>query len=143
MKAIFADTFFYLAVLNPADAAHRQAVNASRTLTAQTLTTAWVMTEVADALAGPAQRPLFLDLLRRLSADSKVTIVPPTQEFFDRGVDFYAKRPDKQWSLTDCISFVVMAEHGLTEALTGDWHFEQAGFKVLLSKQRRTTPGQD
>jgi predicted nucleic acid-binding protein len=45
---------------------------------------------------------------------------------------FYESRPDKAWSLTDCISFVVMNQHGLTEALTGDHHFEQAGFTALL-----------
>ena len=132
MNAVFADTFFYLAMLNPNDAAHQHALDLSRTLAVPTVTTAWVMTEVGDALAGPRQRPLFLDLLKRLSSNPRVTIVPPTQQLFDRGVDLYARRPDKQWSLTDCISFVVMREHGLTDALTGDRHFEQAGFKPLL-----------
>ena len=51
---------------------------------------------------------------------------------FARGFDLYARRPDKSWSLTDCISFVVMTDRGLTEALTGDHHFEQAGFRALL-----------
>jgi hypothetical protein len=55
-------------------------------------------------------------------------IVPPTQRLFDQGVELYAERPDKGWSLTDCISFVVMRQQGITEALTGDHHFEQAGF---------------
>lgn len=62
-----------------------------------------------------------------------MTIVPATQELFDRGFAIYSSRPDKAWSLTDCISFVVMEEHGLTEALTGDCHFEQAGFVALLA----------
>jgi len=48
------------------------------------------------------------------------------------GLELYARRPDKSWSLTDCISFVVMTDRGLTEALTGDHHFEQAGFRALL-----------
>jgi predicted nucleic acid-binding protein len=52
---------------------------------------------------------------------------------FAAGVELYGTRPDKEWSLTDCISFVVMKREGLTDALTGDRHFEQAGFKVLLS----------
>jgi hypothetical protein len=50
-----------------------------------------------------------------------------------RGLDLFAGRSDKNWSLTDCISFVVMQDEGLTEALTGDSHFEQAGFKALLA----------
>ena len=54
------------------------------------------------------------------------------QDLFDAGVELYVRRPDKAWSLTDCISFVVMREHGMNEALTGDRHFEQAGFIALL-----------
>lgn len=59
-------------------------------------------------------------------------IVPSTQTPFDQGVKLYAKRPDKDWSLTDCISFVVMRDQGITQALTGDHYFEQAGFMALL-----------
>jgi uncharacterized protein len=58
--------------------------------------------------------------------------VPPGQELFDQGVELYAARTDKQWSLTDCISFVVMRQYRVTEALTGDRHFEQAGFTAML-----------
>ena len=133
MTGLFADTFFYLALLNPDDVVHQHASDVSRTLTVSTITTAWVMTEVGDALAGPRQRPLFLGLLDGLESDPTVLIVPPTQDLFNRGVDLFARRPDKRWSLTDCISFVVMREHGLTEALTGDRHFEQAGFRALLA----------
>jgi len=71
-------------------------------------------------------------LWERLQADPKVTIVPPSSDLLARGITLYAQRPDKHWSLTDCISFVVMEEHGLTQALTADWHFEQAGFEVLI-----------
>lgn len=59
-------------------------------------------------------------------------IVPPTQELFVRGIDLYARRPDKERGLTDCISFLVMQEQGITHALTADHHFEQAGFTMLL-----------
>jgi hypothetical protein len=52
---------------------------------------------------------------------------------FERGLSLYLRRMDKDWSLTDCVSFVVMEEMALTDALTGDRHFEQAGFHVLLS----------
>jgi hypothetical protein len=60
------------------------------------------------------------------------TIIGPDQYWFDAGMELYADRPDKDWSLTDCISFVVMQERGITDALTGDRHFEQAGFRALL-----------
>jgi uncharacterized protein len=67
-----------------------------------------------------------------LEADQSVTIVPASDDLFRRGVDLYRQRPDKDWPLTDCLSFVVMNDHGATEALTGDHHFEQAGFQALL-----------
>jgi hypothetical protein len=51
---------------------------------------------------------------------------------FDARVALYGERMDKDWPLTDCISFVVMQREGITDALTGDRHFEQAGFVPLL-----------
>lgn len=67
-----------------------------------------------------------------LCADEGVVLLPPDQILFDAGLELYASRSDKEWSLTDCISFVVMRERGITDALTGDHHFEQAGFVALL-----------
>ena len=132
MNSVFADTFYFLALLHRDDAAHTRARILSNELTDTILTTAWVLTEVADALAGPALRQVFLRLLETLKADPDSTIVPPTETLFDLGVRFYADRPDKDWTLTDCISFVVMQQHGITRALTGDRHFEQAGFQALF-----------
>jgi len=132
VKAIFADSFYFLALLRLEDSAHARALAASQNRTDRLVTTAWVLTEVADALAVPATREGFPRLLAALRTDPACTIVPPTQDLFDAGVELYARRPDKAWSLTDCISFVVMREHGMNEALTGDRHFEQAGFIALL-----------
>jgi hypothetical protein len=75
---------------------------------------------------------LFVALEARLRGDSFVTIVPVDQTKYEAGLALYRNRPDKDWSLTDCISFAIMQEHGITEALTGDHHFEQAGFIALL-----------
>ncbi len=132
MKPVFADSFYYLAVINADDAAHDRAVRLSDSLGGLVVTTAWVLTEVADALAAPEQRPGFLALLQTLRDDPEVTIVPPDERVFEAGIELYSRRPDKGWSLTDCISFVVMREQEITEALTGDHHFEQAGFMALL-----------
>ena len=132
MKAVFADTYYSLAILNRDDDAHERAVAASGSVTARTVTTAWVLTEVADAMAGRNARGVFSAFLGSLRRDADVTIVPPQQALFDAGIALYADRRDKEWSLTDCISFVVMREHGLTDALTADHHFEQAGFRALL-----------
>jgi hypothetical protein len=88
--------------------------------------------EVGDALATGPNRRLFPQWLDSLLASAHLEIVPATNDWFFRGLALYRARPDKEWSLTDCISFVVMGERSLTEALTSDHHFEQAGFAALL-----------
>lgn len=129
----FADTFYSLALTNPDDVAHPRAVALSEGYAGRIVTTAWVLVELADAMAVPRTRPVFLELLGSLRADPATEILPAGPDLFERGLDLYARRPDKAWSLTDCISFVVMAERGVAEALTGDRHFEQAGFRALLA----------
>ncbi|MBI5774136.1 MAG: type II toxin-antitoxin system VapC family toxin [Verrucomicrobia bacterium] len=130
MSALFADSFYFLALLNPRDTAHAGALRFEASL--PLVTTAWVLTEVGDALSAPENRGVFLHLLDLLRAAPDTRIIPPTGEMFERGVELYRQRPDKEWSLTDCLSFVVMEEQGIAQALTGDHHFEQAGFVALL-----------
>ena len=132
MRTLFADTFYYLALISKDDAAHQRTVDLSRSLKGSTVTTAWVLTEVADALAAPRRRGVFAALLERLLVDPKLIIVPPSQELFQRGILLFNNRPDKEWSLTDCISFVVMDSYSLSDALTADHHFAQAGYTPLL-----------
>jgi hypothetical protein len=59
-------------------------------------------------------------------------VIPLTKEGYDRAFRLFRDRPDKEWSLVDCLSFVVMTERGITEALTTDHHFRQAGFTIML-----------
>jgi predicted nucleic acid-binding protein len=132
MNLLFADTFYWFALLNRNDAAHARVSAFAAENRDRLLTTAWVLTEWADGMAAPGRRRSVLPFLQSLRADPLLTIVPPSADLFDRGLDLYDQRPDKEWSLTDCISFVVMQDHGITEALTGDHHFEQAGFVALL-----------
>jgi uncharacterized protein len=132
MTRWFADTFYFVALRNPKDQYHAAAKRITIIIRGGNLvTTAWILTEVADAMSDPSNRLGFLPLLDSLTKH-KATIVEPSAELFRRGIDLYVARADKSWSLTDCISFVVMQDHGITEALTGDHHFEQAGFVVLL-----------
>jgi uncharacterized protein len=128
----FADTAYFLALLNPQDGWHEPALRLSRRREGPLLTTVWVLLEVGDALATGPNRQLFSRWLDSLLASAQLEIVPATNDWFFRGLALYRGRPDKQWSLTDCISFVVMGERSLTEALTSDHHFEQAGFTALL-----------
>ena len=77
-------------------------------------------------------RDRYVPFVEHLLSDPDTVFVPASELLFRQGRQLFAARPDKAWSLTDCISFVVMTERGLTEALTGDHHFEQAGFRALL-----------
>lgn len=133
MRAVFADTFYFLALLNKRDAAHQQAVAASRSPGLAIVTTEFVLLELADALCKPSQREEVLALCNLVETDPAFRLIRATGELIQRGRQLYSERPDKDWSLTDCISFVVMRDEGLADALTGDNHFEQAGFRALLS----------
>ncbi len=132
MKAVFADTGFFLAVINSRDQYHSAAVELNATVAAPLVTTAWVLLELANAIAASRARAQFDHLLKRLRTQPDVEIVAADQALFDRGCQLYVSRGDKEWSLTDCISFCVMQERGLKEALTHDHHFGQAGFRALL-----------
>lgn len=132
MKRQFADTSYYLALVNPQDMHHEKACEQSAALGGAMITTAWVLMELGNFLSVAENRRLFLDLLSDLRNDARVTIVPASVELFEEGIALFARRMDKNWSLTDCTSFVVMERHGLKQALTTDHHFAQAGFQVLL-----------
>jgi predicted nucleic acid-binding protein len=132
MNAVFADTSFYVAAVSPKDAFHAKAMEFVRQYTGAVVTTEHVLIETGNWFARTQDRGLFLDLLDSIQTDPKTTVIWSVRPLFDAGLKLYATRMDKDWSVTDCISFVVMREHGFKEALTADHHFEQAGFRVLL-----------
>jgi uncharacterized protein len=132
MTTVFADSYYFLALVNVKDASHQKAVRFSQSNNNPILTTSWVLTELADGLSAVKHRPIFTKLFSDLRTDPDTTIIPPSDAFFYQGIDLYFARPDKDWSLTDCISFVVMKQYGVKEALTADRHFEQAGFIILF-----------
>jgi uncharacterized protein len=132
MIARFADASYYLALLNPDDEFHEQAASLASGLTGTIVTSAWVLSELAGRLAAVANRRAFLSLVADLRAHRDVVIVRADQRSFELGLELYAQRPDKEWSLVDCISFNIMRKRRIAEALSADHHFEQAGFQVLL-----------
>ena len=132
MKRWFADTFFFIALLNERDDAHEPAIEIMQDFHGRIVTTRWVLAELANAMAAPLTRKRCADYLRFLETDGDVEIVGEEGELYERGLRLYEERLDKEWSLTDCISFVVMQRKRLKEALTGDHHFEQGGFVALL-----------
>ena len=135
MTRWFGDTFYFLALVNPKDARHKAAVEFSRAHGRSVVTTAWVLTELADGLSKRGTRGIFKLVYDGLAADPSTQIVGSSDHVWEQGRLLYESRPDKDWSLTDCISFAVMEREKIREALTGDHHFEQAGFVALLKPQ--------
>ncbi len=133
MKPVFGDSLYFLALANPRDGFHKRAVEFARTWRGIIVTTRWILAEVCDGLASKPNRKLAANLIAQIVSSERFRVGAGSDELFERGFDLYRHRTDKEWSLTDCISFVVMGDEGLTEALTGDRHFGQAGFTALLA----------
>jgi uncharacterized protein len=132
MSAVFADTYYFLGLLNRADESHARCVTFSREYRGELITTEYVLVEVADALVSPRHRLQAARFIQALENHPRVQIIWATQVLFERGLKLYAERVDKEWSLTDCISFTLMGDRDLRDVLTDDHHFEQAGFTELL-----------
>jgi predicted nucleic acid-binding protein len=132
MNVVFADTFYLLGLTNPGDNVHARCLRFARQYRRDFVTTSAVLLEYANSASKPPYRGRAAAFLESLSADPRVKIVPLAPALFDRGRELYRQHGDKEWSLTDCISFVTMRDEGIVEAATGDHHFEQAGFTVLL-----------
>jgi uncharacterized protein len=130
---LFADTWFYLALINARDENHAVALEWAVASNATVVTTQWILIEVANALSGSQIRGQLKARFDDLSLDPHTLILEVSPLDFTRGMQLYGKRSDKAWSLTDCISFILMADEGPEEALTGDHHFEQAGFTAVLA----------
>jgi uncharacterized protein len=129
---VFADTFALIAWLNPRDHAHASVTAYLDGFTGRLVTTEWVLMELADALSSPTVRSTVVAFLRAVRADSLFDVVGYDLAVYRAGFDLFAARPDQAWSLTDCISFAVMTQRGLSEALTADHHFQQAGFRAVF-----------
>jgi predicted nucleic acid-binding protein len=129
---VFADTFALIAWLNDHDDAHAVLTAYLDGYTGKLLTTEWVLMELADAMSAPTTRSMVVVFLNTLREDPLVEIVGYDRAVYAAGFDLFASRPDKAWSLTDCISFAVMTQRQLTDALTADHHFEQAGFRAVF-----------
>jgi predicted nucleic acid-binding protein len=100
--------------------------------TREIVTTELVFWEVLNSLSGSAYRVRAVRAYRECEDDPGIEIVPVHSKAMRDAVALYESRPDKSWSHTDCHSFLVMRSHDLTEALTPDHHFQQAGFRALL-----------
>ena len=135
MRGVFADAGYWIALVNPADKLHPKARAVSNSLGgARIVTSEMVLIEVLNKFSGmgKALRQLAVDLVEDLRSDSDVFIVPQSSLQFQEALSLYADRSDKAWGLTDCSSIRIMIRDGLTQALSHDHHFQQAGFRALL-----------
>jgi len=135
MTEVFLDTSFAIGVTVANDRYHETALRLARELRSSRtvlVTTHAILAEIGDSFSRPPYRAAATQLLRALQRDPSVLILPVDSELFSRGHQLFVDRPDKTWGLTDCISFVLMQERDIRDALTADQHFEQAGFVALL-----------
>jgi uncharacterized protein len=135
MNEVFLDTAFAVALVSPRDQLHQKAVAWSEKIEASkisVITSRAVLLEIGNALSKFAFRSVAVGLLENFESDRNVTIATLSEELYDKAFELFRDRPDKEWGLVDCISFIVMREQELTAALTADEHFIQAGFSALL-----------
>lgn len=132
---VFLDTAYLNARVNSRDQWYDTAERWEQRIVAERLklvTTEFVLVEFAVSLATVQFRAVATEVIAILRSSLTTEIIPTSTTLFDAGLDLYARRSDKDWGLTDCMSFVVMYERGLYSALTTDDHFRQAGFRALL-----------
>jgi uncharacterized protein len=135
MSRWFVDTYYLVALLSPDDEGHAKALAFAKQRRGRFFTTQWIFMELLDGFADTAYRSFAVEFLETFTREANVSVVPASNDWFTRRLRLYQERPDKEWSLTDCISFLVMQDLGIQEALTTDHHFEQAGFTALLKDQ--------
>lgn len=137
MNEIFLDTSFAIAIVSPRDQLHKKAniwLDKIEDFETPIVTTQAVFLEIGNALSKTAFRQVGIGILNHYENDPKTTIISLTDDLYKTAFELFSNRTDKEWGLVDCISFVVMQEREITEALTADEHFIQAGFRALLKE---------
>lgn len=139
MKKVFVDTVYWIANANPKDQWRQAAEDAREQLgNARLVTTEEVLTEFLTALSKrPRLRDIAVRVVRGILGNPNVRVIPQSRDSFQKGLRRYEERPDKGYSLQDCISMNAMDSESITEILTNDRHFEQDGYTVLM---KRNTP---
>jgi predicted nucleic acid-binding protein len=137
MTDVFLDTSYFVALSNPRDQHHAVARQVAADLQRRRIrlvTTRGVVLEIGNALSRQRLRTAAVDFLANLETDESIEV---SRDLFEAGAGLFRDHADKEWSLTDCLSFVVMRDLGIDEALTFDHHFRQAGFRPLLASSGR------
>jgi len=137
MKAIFADTFYWVALLNVKDTWHSQVIKVSQEIAnSQSVITDCIVDEIFAYYSkrGDLLRLKVSELSQSILTDSNIQIIGYTPELRQKGIELYEQRLDKGYSLVDCISMIVMQEMKISEVLTNDKHFAQEGFNIRFSE---------
>ncbi len=129
----FLDSSALIALLHKKDELHLQVKSYFSGYRDRIITTEWIMIETLNHLSHPQTRVSARQAIEVLRAQKHYEIIPLENFWYQAGLALYKSRPDKAWSLTDCISFEVMRQRGLYEALTADHHFRQAGFHPVFA----------
>lgn len=135
MKVVFADTFYWTALTSTADSFYTRALEFSRSMELDRITTTDEVLDEYLAFFAGARSSIRIqagNTVAQLLNNERVNVIPQTRESFMAGFELYRARPDKGYSLTDCISMLAMRREGLTDILTNDRHFEQEGFRALF-----------
>jgi predicted nucleic acid-binding protein len=136
MEVVFADAFYFIALYSETDEHHQRALQVGLSNFKKLVTTEYVLIEFADALAGTRHRKNADAIIQLLYTDPAFEVVGANTALLQAGLRLYTSRHDKEWSLTDCISFLVMKQRGITEALTHDHHFMVCSPKLVPSDMR-------
>jgi uncharacterized protein len=135
MTEVFLDTSFAIALSSVTDQNHVRAVKLASQIEinkTSLVTTQAVLLEIGNALSKQRYRVAAIQLLESLETDLSVEVILLTNSLYGLAFNLFKQRKDKEWGLVDCISFIVMQDRGITDALTADTHFQQAGFRALL-----------
>lgn len=137
MKTVFADTSYWVALLNPRDSLHRNACDVSQSLEPfQIITSEFVLLETMKLLlkSGLHLKHVAYTTIKSLQRSPDVEIIPSSSRLFREALAVYIQHDDKEWDGIDCASYCIMKEYRISEILSADHHFKQMGFKVLLGK---------
>lgn len=132
IKDIFIDTSFVIALINKKDLYHDKALELSiKYENYPLITTEAVLLEIGNALAMKFKKEA-IKIIEAFNTSDTVRIVEYNIAIFEKAFEIYKGYSDKTWGIVDCISFIVMKENSIVNALTSDNHFKQAGFKALM-----------
>lgn len=139
MRVVFADTGYWIALLNSHDDLHDKAIKLSKEIQpAHIVTSEMVLAEVLNDFSkrGENLRLAAVALIKSLRSHANTTIIPQNSQQFDKALTLYEQRLDKAWSQTDCVSFKIMEDQRVVDALAYDKHFAQAGYVAIMRNCR-------